>query len=194
MYNLRIEKAIQVSAHAHRKQYRKSNNEIPYIVHPYSVFLILLEHTKDEDILIASLLHDVLEDSDPEEYDEKKLTNLFGEKVVSIIKEVSEKKDGNLNNKNAKLNWEERKVLYLSHLQESSDEAIMIAIADKIHNLSNTLSDLETLGEKAWTSFNAPKEKQIWFFKNFSEIVNQRTQTILAEKLNYLVKKIEEIA
>lgn len=91
-YTPRIEKAIQVASHAHRNQTRKSDGNMPYISHPFSVLVILSEHTKDENTMIAGLLHDVLEDADPNEYTEQKLRDIFGEKVVSIVKEVSEQK------------------------------------------------------------------------------------------------------
>jgi len=45
----------------------------------------LSEYTDDEDVLIAGLLHDVLEDADPSEYTKQTLEDIFGKRVVSIM-------------------------------------------------------------------------------------------------------------
>ena len=192
-YTPLIEKAIQTSAHAHRKQYRKGNPDLPYISHPFSVFVILSEYTANEDVLIAGLLHDVLEDADPSEYSETSLIKDFGEKIVSIIKEVSEEKDGSLEESDAKSNWKERKIAYLEHLKTSSPEALMVSSADKLHNLENTLFDYKKSGSVIWERFNAPKEKQIWFYKEFNKIITGRLSNEIAQKFATIVTELEKV-
>jgi (p)ppGpp synthase/HD superfamily hydrolase len=193
-YSPLIEKAIQTSAQAHRKQYRKGNPDLPYVSHPYSVFTILSEYTTNENVLITGLLHDVLEDADPKEYSEQKLKDIFGDKVVSIIKEVSEQKNGDLQNIEAKVNWEERKLIYLNHLKTVSTEALMVSTADKVHNLISTLDDFSKEGNVVWDRFNAPKNKQLWFYREFTSIISERLNNKLSEKLRDLTKQMEDIS
>ena len=71
MYTSHIQKAINKAADLHRGQIRKGDG-LPYIVHPFSVALILLKYTNDEDIIAAGLLHDVLEDVEGYEYEDLK--------------------------------------------------------------------------------------------------------------------------
>lgn len=192
-YTPQIEKAIQISAEAHRKQFRKGKPNLPYVSHPYSVFVILSEYTDNEDILIAGLLHDVLEDADPSEYTETSLREIFGDQVVNIIREVSESKDGSLTDIDAKSNWETRKIAYLKHMETVSKEALMVSVADKIHNLTCALDDHKNEGDLMWQKFNSSKEKQLWFYKEFNNAVQDRGATDLTSRLNILTLEFEKI-
>jgi (p)ppGpp synthase/HD superfamily hydrolase len=173
-YTPRIEKAIQIASNAHRKQTRKSDENMPYISHLISVFVILSQYTDNEDILIAGLLHDVLEDADPSEYTEQKLRDVFGDEVVSIVLEVSEQKDGSLSEGDAKKNWRERKEAYLKHLEIASEEALLVSTADKLHSVISLMEEYKREGPNIWSRFNAPKEEQVWFYKKFAEIADKR--------------------
>jgi (p)ppGpp synthase/HD superfamily hydrolase len=61
--NTLINNALIIAAKIHKDQTRKGT-DIPYIVHPFEVALILQENGADEDMIAAGLLHDVLEDGD----------------------------------------------------------------------------------------------------------------------------------
>ena len=80
-----IEKAIRVSAEAHKKQTRKADNQ-PYIVHPVMVALKLAKYGFLDKVIAATLIHDVLEDT---EYPEEKLKEALGDEVLEIIKAVT---------------------------------------------------------------------------------------------------------
>lgn len=56
-----IEQALGLASDAHANQYRKSGE--PYIVHPILVASIVASLTGDESMVIAALLHDVVEDT-----------------------------------------------------------------------------------------------------------------------------------
>ena len=56
----KIQKAINTATTLHKDQKRKGG-EYPYAVHLFSVAWILKDYTEDEDVIVASLLHDVLE-------------------------------------------------------------------------------------------------------------------------------------
>lgn len=89
-----ILKTIERAAELHKNQFRKGDSNIPYISHPYSVAFILAQYTNDENVIVASLLHDVLEDV-PGYYRADMITE-FGEVVTSYVEEVSEQKDPNI--------------------------------------------------------------------------------------------------
>lgn len=192
MYSPKIEKAICVAAYLHRYQTRKGNN-IPYIIHPFMVFLILHEYTDNEDILIAGLLHDVLEDSDPKEYDENKLRSDFGERVFKLIKDVSEQKNGDLGEDDAKSSLKDRKEAYLNHLQSVDEESIWVSVADKIHNLRSTIEDLKTHGHIAWDKFNASKDSQMWFYETFYHTVKEKTANPIINEFAVLLEEIKTL-
>lgn len=60
--NLLINDAIEMAAKAHEEQSRKGSN-IPYIVHPFEVAMILQENGGDTEMIVAGILHDTLEDT-----------------------------------------------------------------------------------------------------------------------------------
>jgi (p)ppGpp synthase/HD superfamily hydrolase len=182
---LRLERAIRVAATAHRDQKRKGSNT-PYISHPYSVMCIASNVTADEDVLIACLFHDILEDV-PEEYSKEKMTMEFGERVVSIVEGVT--KDSSIND------WQGRADAYLYHLEnDASDESIIVSGADKIHNLMSILEDYQTTGDELWSIFNVGKEKQLWWYESVLEVIKKRSAPAeLTDRLEELLKQFQAI-
>lgn len=64
LYSRRIDLAMRVAAVAHAEQFRKGTR-LPYISHPVHVSRLLEFDGWSEDVIIAGLLHDVVEDLDP---------------------------------------------------------------------------------------------------------------------------------
>jgi (p)ppGpp synthase/HD superfamily hydrolase len=54
--------AIEFATRAHEGQFRKGTR-IPFIIHPLSVAKLLIEREFSEEVVIAGLLHDTLEDA-----------------------------------------------------------------------------------------------------------------------------------
>jgi len=75
-----IEKTIQFCITAHHKQHRKSGE--PYAVHPILVASLVASLTRDNVMVVAALLHDVVEDTD---YDIEYIVENFGQDVASIV-------------------------------------------------------------------------------------------------------------
>jgi (p)ppGpp synthase/HD superfamily hydrolase len=165
-----IRKAINFSAQKHFGQTRK-NGETPYIVHPFSVAWILSEYTDDEDVIVAGLLHDILEDVKGCYYQD--LVDNFGERVALIVKGVTEEKDPNVDYSKA-TGWLECKQKYLENLKRAGIESVLVAAADKIDNLRSMAYDYQKMGEKFWEKFSSPLEKMIWFKGEVANIVKQR--------------------
>ena len=76
-----IFEAIRFAAEAHSGQYRKGTN-IPYISHLINVMKILCENNCKEEIIVAGVLHDVLEDT-PVKVEE--LEANFGTEVAFLV-------------------------------------------------------------------------------------------------------------
>jgi (p)ppGpp synthase/HD superfamily hydrolase len=114
-----IEKAMIFMVKKHKGQL--DDNGEDYDKHPLNVFTILGQVTQDQDILIASLLHDTLEDTSTT-YEE--LKQEFGWKVADLVLEVTheETKEGNI------------------FPRLHSRDAILIKFADRLDNLSRMQS------------------------------------------------------
>src|SRR5262245_25515348 len=100
-FSARYDAALALAARAHHEQMRKGT-DIPYIAHPVHVSLILIRHGFAEDLAIAGLLHDVVEDTD---VPLDQIAAEFGDLVAQLVAAVSETKtlDG------AERSWEQRK-------------------------------------------------------------------------------------
>jgi len=188
----RIEKAIVRATVLHQSQKRRISG-VPYIVHPYSVAFLLAHYVEDEDVIIAGLLHDTLEDIP--EYTDEMLRREFGERVYTIVKEVTEdftqaeKKDHSTRNKS----WRRRKEKYLENLKNDSEEALLIAAADKIHNLRSFLTAFEESGKSAWMKFSRERD-MVWFYEEVVKIIDARLKHPIVLELRKTLQLFSEKA
>lgn len=179
----RLEKAIRIAAIAHKEQKRKGS-DTPYIIHPYSVMCIAATATQDEDILIACLFHDILEDV-PDKYPRERMVNDFGERVASIVDGVT--KDDTLPD------WQSRAEAYLENLeQNASDESVIVSCADKIHNLMSMLTDYTEVGDDLWKRFKVGAERQLWWYETLLGVVRRRLPGLsVANQLEGLIEQFK---
>ena len=177
----RIEKAIEVAMRIHKGQKRKGDGVTPYVVHPVSVAMILSRYTQDEDVLVAALLHDALEDTD---YNPREMKKGFGAKVLSIVRDVSDQRPDDP--------WNIRKEAYLKHLKKASKEACLVSCADKINNLSSIREAYEQYGDRIWKSFNASKEAKIGFYAAICKEVGRRFKHPIVSELRKELNKTKK--
>lgn len=169
-FSSRLNHAIRVASRAHEGQYRKGS-DTPYIAHPMAVAMITQQYMEDEDMFIAALFHDILEDVPKWAYSRENIRDDFGEEILSIVEDVSEP--------NIEIPilaaWTQRKNYYIEHISQTNNpKSIIISIADKIHNMSEILHDYETKGEDVWQNFHVDKGREIWFFEEvFNAIKNK---------------------
>ncbi|XP_026482065.1 guanosine-3',5'-bis(diphosphate) 3'-pyrophosphohydrolase MESH1-like [Ctenocephalides felis] len=130
-------KCVNFAALKHKDQRRKDAEKTPYINHPIGVASILTNEAfiEDQNVLMAALLHDTVEDTNTtfEEIEKE-----FGTVVRAIVEEVTD--DKNL----PKL---ERKRLQIVHAPTSSHSAKLVKLADKLYNLR----DLERAIPVGWS-------------------------------------------
>jgi (p)ppGpp synthase/HD superfamily hydrolase len=109
---------------------RRKNVDIPYVIHPIRVAMILraagFSEFEDKDLMLATLFHDLLEDTDLR-FEE--LEAEFGTNIALIVKELSRPNDV------SKEDW-------LRSFENSSREAKLIKMADRIDNLI----DMKSIG------------------------------------------------
>jgi (p)ppGpp synthase/HD superfamily hydrolase len=101
--NGRLASAMAYAALIHGTQKRKGAT-IPYISHLMSVSVLVMEFGGDEDLAIAGLLHDALEDCGLEH--EKAIRTTYGDRVADIVAACT---DGVANAHGQKPEWRPRK-------------------------------------------------------------------------------------
>jgi HD superfamily phosphohydrolase YqeK len=178
--NLTFHKAIVFAAKKHDKQYRKST-DIPYIAHLMEVMQILQKDDCYEDVIIAGILHDTLEDTDTTE---DEIRSTFGKNILSIVLSVSENKN---------LDWFERKSKSIIHIRESGSETKLVCCADKLSNLRSINADLRTIGEKVWDRFNAPKKEIEWYYKEIFKALIEINDTYMYNELSELIDAVFDL-
>lgn len=164
MVSQRVLAALNFASWAHRHQYRKGT-QIPYISHPVAVMLIVETMTDNEDVRIAALLHDVLEDA-ADEVSVELLRQKFGSTVTHLVQAVTKRRDLH--------SWEQRADDYLARLAQAESEVAMIVLADKLHNLQSTLDDYDAIGDQVWQRFRTGYTGQLWWYERICEQLSQQ--------------------
>ena len=121
-----VDAAYQYAAEKHKNQLRKDGS--PYVIHPLAVAEIVAEMGLDTDAILASLLHDCIEDTDST-HDE--IAKKFGKTVAELVEGVTKLTRVNFTS----LEEEQMENLRKMFLAMSKDiRVILIKIADRLHN------------------------------------------------------------
>lgn len=134
VHNSKLLSALQFAAIKHKGQFRKGTQETPFINHPIKVAALLAEYGEagDENLLVAAILHDIIEDTDTSATDIKRK---FGEAVCDLVLECTDDK--------SLPSWE-RKQYQISYAPKASLSAKKLKLADKICNIIDIREDPPT--------------------------------------------------
>ena len=187
----RFDRALLYATHVHGGQVRKGTT-IPYVAHLLAVAATVLEYGGSEDMAIAGLLHDAVEDQggEPRLAD---IRNRFGDRVADIVRSCS---DSVVNTAvgQKKEAWRVRKLDYIEHLKTVDRETLLIALSDKVHNARSILRDLRKpeVGTDIWSRFGKrPKEDTLWYYRELANAFQQLSPGQLAEELMEIVIVLE---
>ena len=160
-FSARFDAALSFAAVAHRHQVRKGSDApgVPYIIHPMHVATILLRHGFGEDLVIAGLLHDTVEDCD---VTLDTIAHDFGAGVAALVDAVTEKKVDVPGGERRP--WRQRKQEQLAQLVDASADVAALKAADALHNASCTVADIERHGAAIWARFNASAGETVWYY------------------------------
>jgi (p)ppGpp synthase/HD superfamily hydrolase len=165
-FSVDYDAALIFASKAHRHQVRKGT-DIPYIVHPIHVSLLLIRHGFNETLSIAALLHDVVEDC---AVSLEELRQRFGDEVAELVAAVSDPKGSD----GEKLPWEERKAYKLAHLRTAGPDAAALKAADAIHNARSILIDFHQVGDQVWKRFKRSPEQTLDYYDEIVALVQSK--------------------
>lgn len=156
LYTPKMQLAIRFMVKTHevyQKQKRKGK-DIPYIAHPLTVGLILARAGAPEDVVIAGILHDTIEDSvEHKRVTREMLAERFGEAVAGLVASVTELEKG--------VPWDVRKKEALEHIGAFSQDSVLVKSADIIANNAELLEDHALEGDATFARFTKPKAQTI---------------------------------
>jgi (p)ppGpp synthase/HD superfamily hydrolase len=154
--------ALRFADEAHSGQFRKGSR-VPYLIHPLSVARILLDHGCSDELAVAGLLHDTVEDT---EVTVEEIRTVFGPAVARLVEFATEP--------DHVWTWERRKEHTLEILSSGDPQGLLLSIADKLDNIRSIRQDLELFGEGAWDRFKRPRAKQRWYYESLRKVFDAR--------------------
>jgi (p)ppGpp synthase/HD superfamily hydrolase len=196
-YSDRLNHALAFAAKHHDRQVRKGTR-LPYLTHPANVAIILTRYGRDEDIVIAGILHDVIEDCVRENYTramlEQRIGDKFGMTVLDTVLAVTHR---TVDDGGTDLSSDERKDDYLERLIGASEAARWVCAADKLHNAGTIVADLQRTIDPmtVWGRFNAGRDGTVrWYRRVYERLRELGFTAAIMEELRRVVESLEELA
>lgn len=182
----RFRRAFLFAAEKHEGQTRKAST-IPYIAHLMGVASLVLEAGGDEDLTIAALLHDVVEDCGGAPV-LKEVRRRFGRRVAKVVDGCTDA------DTYPKPPWRERKEKYLRHLKAADADTLLVSAADKLNNVRSILSDYRAVGESVWSRFKGGREGTLWYYRTLLDIFLQHKRNRITRDLELAMMELESLA
>jgi (p)ppGpp synthase/HD superfamily hydrolase len=183
----RFLRAFQFAAEKHAGQSRKAST-IPYIAHLMGVASLVLEAGGDEDLAIAALLHDVVEDCGGMPM-LKEVRRKFGQRVAKVVDGCTDTDAGT----DPKPPWRERKENYIQHLKKADADTRLVSAADKLNNVRSILSDYRAIGESVWSRFTGGREGTLWYYRTLLDVFLRHPRNRITRDLELVVDELETL-
>ena len=180
----RLADAFRYATELHADQKRKGT-ERPYLSHLLAVAGLVVENGGDEDQTIAALLHDGPEDRGGLET-LATIRERFGDRVADLVSDCSDTFE------EPKSEWRLRKKQYIEHAgKQASLDALLVSLADKVHNLGCIERDFRHLGDRIWERFAADRVQVLWYYESLHGVYKERlgeSQKVLITELRRLLR------
>lgn len=170
----RFDDALVWASELHRAQRRKGSGT-PYLSHLLAVAGLVLEHGGDEDQAIAGLLHDAIEDTDATRGD---ISGRFGERVADIVVACTD------TDVQPKPPWLARKQAYIDELQRVPADALLVSLADKVHNARTIATDHARDGDVYFSVFKGRLDGSRWYYRRLADVYEARIAELPAELID----------
>ncbi len=176
-YSYAVEQAIRAASVLHKDQVRKGQTPYPYITHLFAVAMIVTDYTSDEDTIVASLLHDTLEDTD---YTPKELEDDFGGSVKDIVLSITEPLPKDIEPGSIA----EQKKQYLKQLKGASEKALIVVAADKIHNMRSIVEEYYDTHSDFIADYGSALDDRLMLYQEISNTLNRNLKNAILAEFN----------
>ena len=167
-----VSEAIVFAVEAHDGMRRKKN-DLPYILHPMEVAVIVSTMTNDQNLIAAAALHDVVEDTD---ITIEEIEARFGKRVRELVASETEDKREGLP---PEATWRIRKEESLEVLKNTDDPAVlMVWLGDKLANMRAIYREWKNTGDAMWQRFNQKDvNAQAWYYRSIAQLTSRLRDT-----------------
>lgn len=165
---------------AHEGQ-KRAITEAPFFIHILDVMKHLMSAGASNELIIAGIFHDTLEDTN---IDPNLIKEQFGEKVYHLVEFMTEphnKHDSTL--QDLKETWKERKRITLEKARKANEEELTLLLADKLANSTSLRESVEMIGDETWNYFQASKQDIVMYHKELLNIFEQKLPHSMLTKL-----------
>lgn len=190
----RFADAIDYARHLHIE--RRKGTDIPYMAHLLGVAALVMGEAGHvpfpvtEDMVIAALLHDAVEDHGGT-LRLKDIEHNFGADVALMVQGLSDSLAEDSRNKKP---WRERKEEYVNRLRGESVQIQLISVADKLYNARAILEDYRIIKEEIWNRFKRGREDQLWYFDALLELFRNSGLGRIADEYARVIGVLKEIS
>ena len=181
----RFLRAFLFAAEKHKHQTRKASS-IPYIGHLMGVASLVLEAGGDEDLAIAALLHDVVEDCGGAPM-LKEVRRRFGTRVAKVVDGCTD------SDTDPKPPWRERKEKYIERLKTEDADTRLVSAADKLNNVRSILSDYRAIGGEIWSRFSGGRDGTLWYYRTLLDEFSRHEPNRITRDLKLAVYELESL-
>jgi len=171
-------------------EYRKGT-DIPYMAHLIGVAALVMGEAGGpvpvtEDMVIAALLHDAVEDHGgmPRL---REIEQRFGPDVSRMVAALS---DTFAEDHDKKEGWEDRKNNYLARLRDEPDDVLLISAADKLYNAKTILDDFKDIGPAVFARFKRGAKEQLWYFDELLKVFRAHPPNRIVNDLERVVQEL----
>jgi (p)ppGpp synthase/HD superfamily hydrolase len=179
-------RALAYAEKLHARQRRKGTGK-PYIGHLMSVTSIVIAYGGDEEMAMAALLHDAVEDQGglPRLHE---IQRKFGKRVARIV-------DGCTDSYvEPKPPWLGRKQAYIARVAREPLDTRLVSAADKLSNARDILQDMRVDGDAAFERFQGKKAGTLWYYRTLVTEFRKAGNNPLVDELDRVVMELERVA
>ena len=190
----RFTSAMDYARHLHIE--RRKGTDIPYMAHLLGVASLVMGEAGHagfpvtEDMVIAALLHDAVEDHGGSPRLEDIRQN-FGQNVARMVAGLT---DSFVTESSNKEPWQQRKEAYVIRLRDEPADVQLISAADKLHNARAILEDYRIIGPRIWKRFKRGRNDQIWYFDALLEVFKAAGGSRIVSELERVVAELRLIS
>jgi (p)ppGpp synthase/HD superfamily hydrolase len=178
-----LHKAVRFAVKAHKKQDREGEMPLPYATHPIDVLNIVRfdADVRDESILCAAALHDVVEEA---QVPLKDIADKFGPEVAELVQQLTREEP---DEETQKLPEDElykiRSAMLMAEIDRMSDSAKIVKLADRCSNLRTA-------------PFTKPADKLTRYVDQSRELlkhIDRSVCPVLWDRINQMVEQQEPL-
>ncbi len=188
----RFPEAVEYARQLHT-EYRKGT-DIPYMAHLIGVAALVMGEAGGrvpvtEDMVIAALLHDAVEDHGGAPR-MREIEQIYGLNVARLVEALS---DTFAEDPEKKEPYGQRKTTYIMRLRREPDDVLLISAADKLYNAKAILDDFKEIGPAVFDRFKRGKDQQLWYFDELLKVFRAHPSNQIVDDLERVVKELHAV-